>query len=121
MRIRFPFQCHDPPLEDLDIPEGDWICIKCFSARPETKKLIEKLKLKAKSPVKAPAKNAKSDERSSASPDKSISAVPPLKPDKEWRPGGKGKKMDVDKPLRATRTLKKKMYSDNTRLAWVDT
>lgn len=110
----FHFQCHDPPLEDLDIPEGDWICIKCFAAKPETKKLIEKLKLKPKSPVKAPARNAKSDERSSASPEKSASAVPPLKPDKEWRPGGKGKKMDVDKPLRATRTLKKKMYSDNT-------
>lgn len=28
-------QCHDPPLEDEDIPEGDWICIKCFSSKPD--------------------------------------------------------------------------------------
>ena len=34
--------------------------------------------------------------------------------DKEWRPGGKGKKMEVSKPVRATRTLKKKMYADNS-------
>ena len=34
--------------------------------------------------------------------------------DKEWRPGGKGKKIEVSKPVRATRTLKKKMYADNS-------
>jgi hypothetical protein len=32
--MRF-LQCHDPPLEDEDIPEGDWICIKCFTSKPE--------------------------------------------------------------------------------------
>ena len=35
-------------------------------------------------------------------------------PDKEWRPGGKGKRIEVSKPVRATRTLKKKMYADNS-------
>ena len=55
-------------------------------------------------------KSVKSDERSS--PDKSSAAVPPLKPDKEWRPGGK--KVEVSKPLRATRTQKKKLYADNS-------
>ena len=34
--------------------------------------------------------------------------------DKEWRPGGKGKRLEVGKPVRATRTLKKKMYADNS-------
>ena len=28
-------QCHDPPLEDEDIPEGDWVCIKCFASKPD--------------------------------------------------------------------------------------
>jgi hypothetical protein len=31
----FPLQCHDPPLEDEDIPEGDWVCIKCYSSKPD--------------------------------------------------------------------------------------
>ena len=36
------------------------------------------------------------------------------KVDKEWKPGGKGKKLEISKPIRATRTLKKKMYADNS-------
>ena len=96
-------QCHDPPLEDLDIPEGDWICIRCFAAKPENQKLIEKARSKLKVPVKEPP-------ASSASPADLKVPVP----DKEWRPGGKGKKIEVSKPVRATRTLKKKMYADNS-------
>ena len=96
-------QCHDPPLEDLDIPEGDWICIRCFAAKPENQKLIEKARSKLKVPVKEPL-------ASCASPADLKVPVP----DKEWRPGGKGKKIEVSKPVRATRTLKKKMYADNS-------
>jgi len=106
----FHLQCHDPPLEDNDIPEGDWICIKCFASKPENQKLIANAKKKTKSPVKI-AIMRKSVEERLKSPDKS---PPKLPGDKDWRPGGKGRKVEVGKPLRATRTLKKKMYADNS-------
>eukprot|EP00092_Neocalanus_flemingeri_P030683 GFUD01033315.1.p1 GENE.GFUD01033315.1~~GFUD01033315.1.p1 ORF type:complete len:771 (+),score=220.33 GFUD01033315.1:57-2369(+) len=105
----FHLQCHDPPLEDNDIPEGDWICIKCFAAKPENQKLVANAKKKDKSPAKI--SKQKSIEEKLKSPDKALPKVPG---DKDWRPGGKGKKVEVGKPLRATRTLKKKMYADNS-------
>ena len=92
------FQCHDPPLEDVDIPEGDWICIRCFTSKPENQKLIEKARLK--SPVKKDPKAAVKVHDDKVS-DKVV--VDQVKPDKEWRPGGKGKKVEVAKPVRATR------------------
>jgi len=105
----FHLQCHDPPLEDNDIPEGDWICIKCFASRPENQKLIANAKKRAKSPAKV-AKQKLVEEKLK-SPDKSPIKLPG---DKDWRPGGKGRKVEVGKPLRATRTLKTKMYADNS-------
>ena len=59
----FHLQCHDPPLEDLDIPDGDWMCIKCFTSRPENQKLIEKARLKPKSPVKVVQKPSNKDDK----------------------------------------------------------
>ena len=50
----------------------------------------------------------------SSSTDKATAVVLVPGSDKEWRPGGKGKKIEVSKPVRATRTLKKKMYADNS-------
>jgi len=106
----FHLQCHDPPLEDLDIPDGDWMCIKCFTSKPENQKLIEKARLKPKSPVKVVQKPSNKDDKPG------VAGVAPLvtKVDKEWKPGGKGKKLEISKPIRATRTLKKKMYADNS-------
>jgi len=112
----FHLQCHDPPLEDHDIPEGDWMCIKCFAARPENQKLIEKARLKPKSPVKPSSAKTSSKvvvEQEKVTPGVS-GAAPVTKVDKEWKPGGKGKRIEVSKPVRATRTLKKKMYADNS-------
>jgi len=105
----FHLQCHDPPLEDNDIPEGDWICIKCFASKPENQKLVANAKKKIKSPVKMPKEVPVEDKLKS--PDKVVAKLPG---DKDWRPGGKGKKVDMGKPVRATRTLKKKMYADNS-------
>ena len=51
---------------------------------------------------------------SSSSTERAGTAVVVPASDKEWRPGGKGKKIEVSKPVRATRTLKKKMYADNS-------
>merc|ERR1719400_2141404 len=115
----FHLQCHDPPLEDLDIPEGDWICIRCFAAKPESQKQIEKARSKLKVAVKEPpaatstSTTSNTTSTSTTSTSTSSSAVVPGS-DKEWRPGGKGKKIEVSKPVRATRTLKKKMYADNS-------
>ena len=116
----FHLQCHDPPLEDIDIPEGDWICIKCFAAKPDNQKLIEAARVKSKSPVKTtPGKSGgKSVERTAgggvAPPPAAGAAAPVARADKEWRPGGKGKKIEVSKPVRATRLLKKTKYADNS-------
>ena len=66
-------------------------------------------KKKDKTPVKI--SKQKSVEEKIKSPDKAVVKVPG---DKDWRPGGKGKKVEIGKPVRATRTLKKKMYADNS-------
>ena len=106
-------QCHDPPLEDLDIPEGDWICIRCFAAKPDSQKQIEKARSKLKVAVKETPAATISTPISTTSSSSTEKVVVPGS-DKEWRPGGKGKKIEVSKPVRATRTLKKKMYADNS-------
>jgi len=105
----FHLQCHDPPLEDNDIPEGDWICIKCFAAKPENQRLVANAKKKLKSPEKV-LKQPPVEEKVKT-PDKGGVKVPG---DKDWRPGGKGKKVEIGKNARTTRTLKKKMYADNS-------
>jgi len=104
----FHLQCHDPPLEDYDIPDGDWICIQCFASKPENQKLVASAKKKDNAGTLL--KPGVCDERTK-SPEKSANKVPG---DKDWRPGGKGKKVDVGKTGRTTRILKKKMYADNS-------
>ena len=74
--------------------------------------MIEKARLKPKnSPLKKDSKAVKPDDKV---PDKQAGGVEQVKPDKEWRPGGKGKKIELSKPVRATRTLKKRQYADNS-------
>jgi len=106
----FHLQCHDPPLEDNDIPEGDWICIKCFASKPENQRLLANAKKKLGSPVKLP--KLPLVEEKVKTPDKG--GLNKLPGDKDWRPGGKGKKVEIGKNARSTRTLKKKMYADNS-------
>eukprot|EP00090_Calanus_glacialis_P019103 TRINITY_DN29443_c0_g1_i1.p1 TRINITY_DN29443_c0_g1~~TRINITY_DN29443_c0_g1_i1.p1 ORF type:complete len:772 (+),score=286.60 TRINITY_DN29443_c0_g1_i1:49-2364(+) len=110
----FHLQCHDPPLEDDDIPEGDWICIKCFASKPENQKLVANAKKKEKSPLKIKIlKQPPPDEVPLKSPEKGVPNVK-VPGDRDWRPGGKGKKVEIGKPVRTTRTLMKKMYADNS-------
>jgi len=101
----FHLQCHDPPLEDDDIPEGDWVCIKCFASKPENQKLVSMAKKNQNSPIKS-IKLKTYDDRKSLDE--------PVPGDKDWRPGGKGKKVDIEKAARSTRTQKKMMYADHS-------
>lgn len=120
----FHFQCHDPPLEDKDIPEGDWICIKCFSEKAENMKLVadakkqraaEAVKHKSpvkvvKSPVKIKPNDLSGEEESEVEADYGGKKL-----DKDWKPAGKGKSkkvveevVDSGRSARPSRGLKQK-------------
>ena len=80
----FHLQCHDPPLSDSEIPEGDWSCIRCFSATPDCQKLVAETRRKGEA---GPARKAKPAEKLARSPEKGSKS--PEKVDSEWRPGTK--------------------------------
>jgi len=106
----FHFQCHDPPLEDKDIPEGDWICIKCFSEKAENMKLVAVAKkqqkqraitaeaLKQKTPVKMVKSPAKSKPKVLSGEEEESEVETDYggkKLDMDWKPAGKGKAKKV--------------------------
>jgi len=119
----FHLQCHDPPLEDNDIPEGDWICIKCYASKPETQKKIlaettaassaltykkdiselDKLFIPDKHELEGKEKRNKGKKEET------------VKKDNEWKPKKrKESEREKDRPTRATRLLKQAKYNDNS-------
>lgn len=121
----FHLQCHDPPLSDSEIPEGDWSCIQCFARTPHCQKLVEEARkeIQATSKVKretsAKAGKIKPDNAGKAKQDAKAEAEKifnksPAKVDSEWKPGSK-KKLEIGRPGRSTREASKRtLYADHS-------
>ena len=114
----FHLQCHDPPLSDSEIPEGDWSCIQCFSKTEECQRLVAEARRAAGGGAEAGRSNKEAavakvvvKEGSSSS---SLSSKSPEKVDSDWRPGSK-RKVEVGRAGRATRAVNKRThYTDHS-------
>jgi len=119
----FHLQCHDPPLEDDDIPEGDWMCIKCFATKQEKQsgsvgkpELVVKPGKKSEKPESLVKQILKKDRELDPKPGTSEK---PKGKDRDWRPKKRKTEEEEEgeeeggRPKRATR-LKKTKYNDNS-------
>ena len=117
----FHLQCHDPPLSDSEIPEGDWSCIQCFSQTPDCKRLVAEARRKlAKEGTKVKegqlkdTKQSKVAKTTAKGKEKQAQKSPEKVVDGEWCPGTK-KKLDVAGAGRSRRAVSKKtQYADHS-------
>ncbi|RZC40543.1 PHD finger protein 12 [Asbolus verrucosus] len=55
----FHLQCHDPPLEEKDIPTGEWLCHSCKYAKKSNSAPQTRNKRSSSTPIGKPAKKIK--------------------------------------------------------------
>jgi len=107
----FHLQCHDPPLEDEDIPEGDWMCIKCYAAKPE---LLKQTTKKSEVTRQTSRKLERIDEKPEIEKKQADGKAKKKEPERDWRPKKRKGEEGEERPKRASRMLKKTKYNDNS-------
>ncbi|TRY62510.1 hypothetical protein TCAL_04021 [Tigriopus californicus] len=107
----FHFSCHAPPLEESDIPLGDWVCLRCHVRETER---FEAIKAHGKSTNPGAPALLASDAHEEAGP--SVSPAPAAAPASSGMAGklrgrsSRGNKKQVEAVLKAEKEKAVKIY-----------